>query len=61
MKGVGSQLGVLLIAEIGDVRRFNSGSARAWMPRRFSPVHLMGQNGTFRNGDLLSFESYASR
>lgn len=27
MKGVGSQLSVLLIAEIGDVRRFHSGSA----------------------------------
>lgn len=27
MKGVGRQLSVLLIAEIGDVRRFHSGSA----------------------------------
>lgn len=44
MKGVGSQLGVLLIAEIGDVRRFHSGSALVAYAGLDAPPF---QSGTF--------------
>jgi Transposase IS116/IS110/IS902 family. len=44
MKGVGSQLSVLLIAEIGDVRRFHSGSALVAYAGLDAPPF---QSGTF--------------
>ena len=44
MKGVGSQLSVLLIAEIGDVRRFHNGSALVAYAGLDAPPF---QSGTF--------------
>lgn len=63
MKGVGDRLSVLLIAEIGDVRRFHSGSAlvayAAWMLHRINPVRLTAINAISPREDLHCYEKPA--